>query len=32
VRLFEGVPPLDLEQVAARTASSVVHVTYRVRS
>jgi dihydrofolate reductase len=31
-RLFEGVPPLDLEQVAARTASSVVHVTYRVRS
>ncbi len=29
-RLFEGVPPLKLEQVAARAASSVVHVTYRV--
>jgi dihydrofolate reductase len=31
-RLFEGVPPLRLEQVHARAASSVTHVTYRVRS
>jgi dihydrofolate reductase len=31
-RLFEGVPPLKLEQVKARAASSVTHVTYRVRS
>ncbi|MDG4824730.1 dihydrofolate reductase family protein [Asanoa sp. WMMD1127] len=31
-RLFEGVPPLKLEQVAARAASTVVHVTYRVLS
>ncbi|MEV4121875.1 dihydrofolate reductase family protein [Micromonospora sp. NPDC049645] len=30
VRLFEGVPPLNLEQVTARAASSVLHVTYRV--
>lgn len=29
-RLFDGVPPLKLEQVYARTASSVIHVTYRV--
>jgi dihydrofolate reductase len=29
-RLFEGVPPLKLEQVASRAASSVTHVTYRV--
>lgn len=29
-RLFAGVPALDLEQVAARVASSVLHVTYRV--
>jgi len=29
-RLFEGVPPLNLEQVASRAASSVTHVTYRV--
>jgi len=32
VRVFEGVPPLNLEQVAVRGASSVMHVTYRVRS
>jgi dihydrofolate reductase len=31
-RLFEGVPPLKLELVGARAASSVTHVTYRVRS
>ena len=31
-RLFEGVPPLDLEQVSARAATQVMHVTYRVRS
>ena len=29
-RLFDGVPPLDLEQVDARGASTVTHVTYRV--
>jgi len=31
-RLFEGVPPLKLEQVKARAASSVTHVTYHVLS
>jgi dihydrofolate reductase len=31
-RLFDGVPPLHLEQVAARAATSVTHVTYRVLS
>ncbi|MEU7801590.1 dihydrofolate reductase family protein [Micromonospora arborensis] len=30
VRLFEGVPPLNLEQVTSRATTSVVHVTYRV--
>ncbi|MET3567989.1 dihydrofolate reductase [Leifsonia sp. 563] len=30
-RLFDGVPPLNLEQVSARAASTVIHVTYRVR-
>lgn len=30
-RLFAGVPPLDLEQLSARAASTVLHVTYRVR-
>ncbi|MEU1105960.1 dihydrofolate reductase family protein [Streptomyces tibetensis] len=29
-RLFEGVPPLKLEQLTARAASRVTHVTYRV--
>ncbi len=29
-RLFDGVPPMRLEQVTSRAASSVVHVTYRV--
>jgi dihydrofolate reductase len=29
-RLFEGVPPLKLEQVMSRAASRVTHVTYRV--
>lgn len=29
-RLFDGVPPLDLKQVSARSASTVLHVTYRV--
>jgi dihydrofolate reductase len=29
-RLFDGVPPLHLEQVSARAASAVIHVTYRV--
>ena len=31
-RLFDGVPPLNLEQVEARAASSVTHVIYRVLS
>ncbi|MPV35828.1 dihydrofolate reductase family protein [Georgenia subflava] len=31
-RLFDGVPPLDLEQVASRSATAVTHVTYRVLS
>jgi dihydrofolate reductase len=31
-RLFDGVPPLNLEQVYSRSASSVTHVTYRVLS
>jgi dihydrofolate reductase len=31
-RLFDGVPPLKLEQVKSRSASSVTHVTYRVLS
>ncbi|WP_026257372.1 dihydrofolate reductase family protein [Actinopolymorpha alba] len=31
-RLFDGVPPLNLEQVESRAASSVAHVTYRVLS
>jgi dihydrofolate reductase len=29
-RVFDGVPPLNLEQVSARVASTVIHVTYRV--
>ncbi|MEU9573782.1 dihydrofolate reductase family protein [Streptomyces massasporeus] len=29
-RLFEGVPPLALEQLTSRAASGVTHVTYRV--
>jgi dihydrofolate reductase len=29
-RLFDGVPPLKLEQVDARAASLVTHVTYRI--
>lgn len=29
-RLFDGVPPLKLEQVKARAATLVTHVTYRV--
>ncbi|MEU4606446.1 dihydrofolate reductase family protein [Kribbella sp. NPDC023972] len=31
-RLFEGVPPLELEQVKSRGAKLVTHVTYRVLS
>ena len=31
-RLFDGVPPLKLEQVRSRAASLVTHVTYRVLS
>ncbi|WP_127549458.1 dihydrofolate reductase family protein [Actinoplanes sp. OR16] len=29
-RLFEGVPPLSLEQIAVRPASLATHITYRV--
>jgi dihydrofolate reductase len=29
-RLFDGVPPLTLEQVSSRQTSLVTHVTYRV--
>ncbi len=29
-RLFDGVPPLRLEQVAVRAATLVTHVTYRI--
>ncbi|BCL18467.1 hypothetical protein GCM10017668_03100 [Streptomyces tuirus] len=29
-RLFEGVPPLTLEQLTSRAASRGTHVTYRV--
>jgi dihydrofolate reductase len=29
-RVFEGVPPLSLDQVRSRAATSVTHVTYRV--
>jgi dihydrofolate reductase len=29
-RLFDGVPPLRLEQMSGRSASLVTHVTYRV--
>ena len=31
-RLFDGVPPLSLEQVGSRAASLVTHVTYRVQA
>ena len=31
-RLFDGVPPLKLEQVEARATSSVTHLIYRVLS
>jgi dihydrofolate reductase len=31
-RLFEGVPPLKLEQVKSRAARLVTHVTYRMLS
>ncbi len=29
-RLFDGVPPLGLEQVKSRAAGAITHVTYRV--
>jgi dihydrofolate reductase len=29
-RLFDGVPPLNLEQVSSRAANSVTHLVYRV--
>jgi dihydrofolate reductase len=30
VRLFDGVPPLNLEQAESRATTSVTHLTYRV--
>ena len=30
VRLFDGVPPLNLEQTYSREATGVTHLTYRV--
>ncbi|RBP63619.1 RibD domain-containing protein [Brevibacterium sanguinis] len=30
VRIFDGVPPLDLEQTRSRASSLVTHMTYRV--
>ncbi|MDG4789000.1 dihydrofolate reductase family protein [Micromonospora sp. WMMD1102] len=30
VRIFDGVPPLNLEQVQSRAANAVTHLTYRV--
>ena len=29
-RVFDGVPPLELEQTSSRAASLVTHVTYRI--
>ena len=29
-RVFDGVPPLRLEQISARAATRVTHVTYRI--
>jgi dihydrofolate reductase len=29
-RVFDGVPPLHLEQISSRAATRVTHVTYRV--
>jgi hypothetical protein len=29
-RLFDGVPPLNLEQVESRPTKSVTHLIYRV--
>src|SRR5579875_304846 len=31
IRLFDGVGPLDLEQVSVRSASLVTHIRYRIR-
>lgn len=31
-RLFDGVPPTNLEQVTSRAATSVTHLTYRMPS
>ena len=31
-RLFDGVPPLKLQQVTSRATNSVTHVTYHVLS
>ncbi|WP_244170287.1 dihydrofolate reductase family protein [Amycolatopsis tolypomycina] len=30
VRLFDGVPPLNLEQIDARATTSVTHLRHRV--
>jgi dihydrofolate reductase len=29
-RIFDGVPPLKLDQIASRAATKVTHVTYRI--
>lgn len=29
-RLFDNVPPLNLEQIESRTSSGVTHITYRI--
>ena len=29
-RIFDGVPPLRLEQISSRVATQVTHVTYHV--
>jgi dihydrofolate reductase len=29
-RIFEGVPPMKFEQISARAAAQVTHVTYRI--
>ncbi|MEU8818583.1 dihydrofolate reductase family protein [Actinoplanes sp. NPDC048796] len=30
-RLFDGVPPLNLERISSRAASLVTHVTYTIK-
>jgi hypothetical protein len=30
VRLFDGVPPMNIEQISSRGTPSVTHLVYRV--